>query len=90
MTKYDDESVYFILSMMFYWLRQVRPSLRFGMRRNRKSRNGWPGGHMTVSGMFIHWGLVYALPARHEWVMRYEKIPVEDYEKYFDLFDGFV
>jgi alpha-L-fucosidase len=33
-------------------------------------------------GMFIHWGL-YALPARHEWVMSYEKIPVQVYEKYF-------
>ena len=31
-------------------------------------------------GMFIHWGL-YAMPARHEWVMRYEKIPVEEYHK---------
>lgn len=37
-------------------------------------------------GRFIHWGL-YALPARHEWVMRYEKILVEDSEKYFDLFE---
>ena len=25
-------------------------------------------------GMFIHWGL-YALPARHEWVMQKEEIP---------------
>ncbi len=42
-------------------------------------------------GMFIHWGL-YALPARHEWIMQREEIPVEEYEKYFkffhpDLFD---
>src|SRR5574340_1798801 len=37
-------------------------------------------------GMFIHWGL-YALPARHEWVMQYEQIPVEQYEKYFRHFD---
>ena len=37
-------------------------------------------------GMFIHWGL-YAMPARHEWVMRYEKIPVEEYHKYFELFE---
>jgi alpha-L-fucosidase len=38
-------------------------------------------------GMFIHWGL-YALPARHEWVMQYEQIPVETYERYFRHFDS--
>ena len=27
------------------------------------------------------------MPARYGWVMRYEKILVEDSEKYFDLFD---
>jgi len=32
-------------------------------------------------GMFIHWGL-YAIPARGEWVMCKEKIPVEKYTKY--------
>ncbi len=37
-------------------------------------------------GMFIHWG-IYALPARHEWVKRYEQIPDEEYQKYFDLFN---
>ena len=37
-------------------------------------------------GMFIHWGL-YALPARHEWVMQKEHMTVEDYRKYFELFD---
>ena len=37
-------------------------------------------------GMFIHWGL-YALPARHEWVKKFEKIPDEEYQKYFDLFN---
>lgn len=37
-------------------------------------------------GMFIHWGL-YAMPARHEWVKSYEKIPEEHYEKYFRYFD---
>ena len=33
-------------------------------------------------GMFIHWG-IYALPARHEWVKRNERIKDEDYAKYF-------
>lgn len=37
-------------------------------------------------GMFIHWGL-YALPARHEWVQSYERIPDEEYQKYFEEFD---
>jgi alpha-L-fucosidase len=36
-------------------------------------------------GLFIHWGL-YALPARHEWVKNRERIPDEDYQKYFDHF----
>lgn len=37
-------------------------------------------------GMFIHWGL-YALPARHEWIMNMEKITDEKYQKYFENFD---
>lgn len=37
-------------------------------------------------GMFIHWG-IYALPARHEWVQLYEKIPHEKYKVYFDNFN---
>jgi alpha-L-fucosidase len=37
-------------------------------------------------GMFIHWG-IYALPARHEWVMRNEKIATDDYQTYFEHFD---
>ena len=31
-------------------------------------------------GMFIHWGL-YAIPARGEWVMNKDKIPVAEYEQ---------
>jgi len=37
-------------------------------------------------GMFIHWGL-YALPARHEWVMHNEQVAPETYEKYFRQFN---
>ncbi|MFW0773805.1 alpha-L-fucosidase [Paenarthrobacter nitroguajacolicus] len=37
-------------------------------------------------GMFVHWG-IYALPARHEWVMNQEEITVEEYSKYFRRFD---
>ncbi len=37
-------------------------------------------------GMFIHFGL-YAMPARHEWVKTFEKIPEAKYDKYFEHFD---
>jgi alpha-L-fucosidase len=36
--------------------------------------------------MFVHWG-IYALPARHEWVMNIEETTVEEYSKYFQRFD---
>jgi len=37
-------------------------------------------------GMFIHWG-TYALAGRHEWVKKNERIPDEEYQKYFDNFN---
>lgn len=37
-------------------------------------------------GMFIHWG-VYSVPARGEWVMEHEHIPVSQYEKFAAQFD---
>ncbi len=37
-------------------------------------------------GMFIHFGL-YSLPARHEWIKSFEKIPEEKYQKYFGHFN---
>ncbi len=37
-------------------------------------------------GMFIHWG-IYAVPACGEWMMSQKRMPVEEYERYFDLFD---
>lgn len=37
-------------------------------------------------GLFIHFG-IYSLPARHEWVKHLERIPDEEYQKYFDHFD---
>ncbi len=37
-------------------------------------------------GMFIHWG-IYACAGRHEWVKKYEEIPDEEYQKYFEQFD---
>ena len=43
-------------------------------------------------GMFIHFGL-YAMPARHEWIMEKEHMTAEHYQRYFehfnpDLFDA--
>lgn len=37
-------------------------------------------------GMFIHWGL-YALGARHEWLMNFEEIDPATYRKYFEHYD---
>jgi alpha-L-fucosidase len=37
-------------------------------------------------GLFIHFG-IYSLAARHEWVKHFERIPDEEYQKYFDHFD---
>ncbi|MBN1480663.1 alpha-L-fucosidase, partial [candidate division KSB1 bacterium] len=37
-------------------------------------------------GMFIHWG-IYAVPARGEWVMNQEKIPIAEYEKFAEQFN---
>ena len=37
-------------------------------------------------GMFIHWG-VYSVPARGEWVMNQEKIPVSQYETFAPQFN---
>lgn len=54
------------------------------MKEEAKKRTQW---FMDARfGMFIHWGL-YAIPARGEWVMSHEEIPLEEYRKYFDLFD---
>jgi alpha-L-fucosidase len=37
-------------------------------------------------GMFIHWG-VYSVPARGEWVMEHEHIPVQQYAKFAPQFN---
>ncbi len=37
-------------------------------------------------GLLIHWG-IYALPARHEWIMNRELLSDEEYQKYVDYFD---
>jgi alpha-L-fucosidase len=37
-------------------------------------------------GMFIHWGL-YSIPARGEWMMYQEHVPIEEYKKLADEFN---
>ncbi|MCL2407225.1 MAG: alpha-L-fucosidase [Defluviitaleaceae bacterium] len=37
-------------------------------------------------GMFIHWGL-YAIPARGEWYRGSQRVPTEQYMKYFEEFN---
>ncbi len=48
-------------------------------RAERDTRMAW--WRAARFGMFIHWG-VYSVPARGEWVMYNEKIPVAEYEKF--------
>lgn len=63
---------------------QETPSWTKETTEKKANRMGW-WTHDRF-GMFIHWG-IYALPARHEWVQLYEKIPADDYKKYFDHFN---
>lgn len=37
-------------------------------------------------GMFIHWGL-YSIPAKQEWIMHIDRIPVPEYEKLVPQFN---
>ena len=53
-------------------------------KQDKKERLSWWVNDRF--GMFIHWGL-YALPGRHEWVKRNERLTNEDYQKYFDNFN---
>jgi alpha-L-fucosidase len=52
--------------------------------QQKEKRMAW-WGHDRF-GMFIHWGL-YALPARHEWVKRWERLNDTQYQPYFELFN---
>jgi alpha-L-fucosidase len=49
----------------------------------RKERTQW--FNEARFGMFIHWGL-YSIPARGEWVRSLERMPHEEYLRYFDEF----
>jgi alpha-L-fucosidase len=54
-----------------------------GLKLDRKDLSWWEDAKF---GLFIHWGL-YAIPARGEWLMHNEKIPVAEYAKLADEFN---
>jgi len=76
---------YFILFLLAILLHNTLPAqLPVESPKQKQDRMAW-WTHDRF-GMFIHWGL-YSMPARHEWVKRYERTTNEEYEKYFELFD---
>ena len=75
----------FLVSILFCLLYQpTKAQLPHETPEQKKERMEW--WTQDRFGMFIHWGL-YAMPARHEWVKRYERMNNDDYEQYFEMFD---
>jgi alpha-L-fucosidase len=62
---------------------QVPAAAKALSRENREAREWFQDAKF---GMFIHWG-VYSVPARGEWVMEHEHIPVNEYEKFAAQFN---
>jgi alpha-L-fucosidase len=65
--------------------------LALSAARNANAETAVPNDRMKAFreakfGMFIHWGL-YAIPARGEWVMNKEHIPVAKYTEFARQFD---
>jgi len=73
-----------LLLLTFISIPILRAQLPKESPEDKKQRMAW--WTQDRFGMFIHWGL-YAMPARHEWVKRYEHMTNEDYEKYFEMFN---
>ena len=65
-------------------LAQATASVSSETAAQREARMAW--WCQAKFGMFIHWGL-YAIPARGEWVMNREKIPVAKYAKLAEQFN---
>lgn len=74
--------VYTLLLCLFTW--QIFPQINSDIKVDSKEHMEW--WTQSRFGMFIHWGL-YALPARHEWVMSNEKMSKKTYENYAQYFD---
>ena len=77
-------SSFFILCLLFTSLLFSQNSNDFALTSDKVDRMQW--WSEARFGMFIHWGL-YALPARHEWVMSNEQISKKNYEKYVEYFN---
>ncbi|MDR3260263.1 MAG: alpha-L-fucosidase [Tannerella sp.] len=82
------KAVFVILSLVLglscFVTAQETPSWAKESKEQKDKRMAW--WKHDRFGMFIHWGL-YALPARHEWVKRNEKISDENYQAYFEHFN---
>lgn len=74
----------FILSLLTLQTLHAQKKIGNETREQKQKRMAW-WTHDRF-GMFIHWGL-YAQPARHEWVKRWERMNDEQYQPYFDMFN---
>ena len=76
------KSIFLILATVIlfstFGFAQSTTSKLIDNNKNNDERMAW--WHDAKFGMFIHWGL-YAIPARGEWFMNKEKIPVAEYAK---------
>ena len=72
------------LLCLFFLLSGIHSPVYSESRQEKEKRMEW--WRSSRFGLFIHWGL-YALPARHEWGKRYERMTNKEYEKYFHLFN---
>ncbi|OQP60569.1 alpha-L-fucosidase [Niastella vici] len=78
------KSFLFIFSLLLFREMHAQKKLGTETRQQKEKRMAW-WAHDRF-GMFIHWGL-YAQPARHEWVKRWERMSNEQYQPYFDMFN---
>ena len=75
---------YSILTLLSATILFSQNTNEFAIPNDKSERMQW--WSEARFGMFIHWGL-YALPARHEWVMSKEQISKKEYEKYVEFFN---
>ncbi len=77
-------SVSFIICLMAGISANAQDAQYQKMYEARQERTEW--FRQARFGMFIHWG-IYAIPARGEWVRSQEKMPVKDYQQFFNEFN---
>ncbi len=76
--------IFVLLIFTVLWTFPANAQLPYESPEKKSQRLEW--WQNSRFGMFIHWGL-YALAARHEWVKKNERIPDNDYQKYFHHFN---